>query len=306
MNGKIVVPMFYKARHNNPTGQSGRSKILLNGISKQYNMPIEYTDEPTFDNVDFALIYAIPYHNRPKLPPGLLECNKRVKLISYFEDLQCWNNKECKQNKLKMFERYDVLMGSYNENFRKWYPQFAHKYIFYLDHFSPFKSFSMIRSNPKPIMKCLLSGTIAAKYYPFRNYIFKTVPKHLLTHQKKNILFADYPKFLNKYFCAIATGSAVSVLVAKYFEIPAAGTLLLAERIKDLDSIGLKAGVHYVEINRKNVIAKIQHVLKNPENYIEIKNRATKLILEKHSEINRIKQFADVLRFIGVPPPNLP
>jgi hypothetical protein len=300
MKGKIIVPTFYKARHNNPTGQSGRSKVLLNGISKLYNMPIEYTNKPTFNDVDFALIYAIPYHNRPELPPGLLECNKRVKLISYFEDLQCWDNQECKQNKLKMFDRYDALMGSYNKNFRKWYPQFVDKYIFYPDHFAPFERFNILKPNPKPIMKCLLSGTIAAKYYPFRKWIFNNVAGNLLTYRKKNILFADYPKFLNKYFCAIATGSAVSVLVAKYFEIPAAGTLLLAERIKDIELTGLKAGEHYVEINRKNVTEKIQHVLKNPGKYIEMRDKATKLVRQKHSEINRIKQFADVLRFVGV------
>ena len=300
MKGKIVVPTFYKARHNNPTGQSGRSKVLLDGISKQYNIPIEYTNKPTFNNIDFALIYAIPYHNRPELPPGLLECDKRVKLISYFEDLQCWDNQECKRNKLKMFKRYDALMGSYDENFRKWYPQFVDKYIFYPDHFAPFKRFNILKPNPKPIMKCLLSGTIAAKYYPFRKWIFNNVPGNLLSYRKKNILFADYPKFLNNYFCAIATGSAVSVLVAKYFEIPAAGTLLLAERIKDIELTGLKAGEHYVEINRKNITEKIKHVLKNPRKYIEMRDRATKLVRQKHSEINRIKQFADVLKFVGV------
>ena len=302
MKGKIIIPTFYKARHNNPTGQSARAKVLLDCISKRYNMPMEYTDTPAFNNIDFALIYATPYHNRPNIPPGLLESDKQIKLISYFEDLQCWNNKECKQNKLKMFERCDALMGSYNEMFHKWYPQFAHKYINYSNFFTPFEWFTTLKHNRKPIMKCLLSGAISGKWYPLRQYIFKTVPANLLTYRKKNVLFADYPKFLNKYFCAVATGSAVSIPVAKYFEIPAAGTLLLAEPIKDLELTGLEADVHYVPINRKNITMKIQDVLEHPEKYIEMRNKATVLVRKKHSEINRIKQFADILRFVGIDP----
>ena len=297
MKGKIIIPKFYKKRHEDKTGNSARSKILLDGISQTYNMQIDYTDNPNFDNVDFALIYAIPYHNRPDIPYGLLNINPNKKLIGYFEDLQCWDNSLCKQNKLKMFERYNVLFGTYNEKFREWYPQFVDKYIFYPDYFTPYSIFSSLNPNPNPIMKCLLSGTVN-KYYPFRQYIIKHVSSKILIYRKKNVLFADYPKFLNSYFCAIATGSSVSIPLAKYFEIPAAGTLLLAERVKDLDLIGMKPGIHYVEINRENVIKKIKTVLKNPEKYLEIRDGATKYVRENHSEINRIKEFKNVLQFI--------
>jgi len=297
--GKIIIPLFYKKRHDDISGNSARSKILLNGISKRYNMFIEYTDKPVFNDVDFALIYAIPYHNRPKLPVGLVETPKHVKLIGYFEDLQCWDSKECIQNKLKMFNRYDVLMGSYNEKIQMWYPQFIDKYIFYPDYFTPFERFSSLVLSSKPIMQCLLSGSVN-KHYPFREYILKKVPSELLKYKKKSIPFANYPKFLNSYFCAIATGSSVSIPVAKYFEIPAAGTLLLAEKVKDLELMGMKPGIHYVEINRKNVLSKIKEVLNNPEKYTEMRNRATQLVREKHSEINRIEQFGDILKFIGI------
>jgi hypothetical protein len=299
MKGKIVIPEFYKKRHDDKTGNSARSKILLEGISNTYNMRIEYTNKPNFNDVDFTLVYAVPYHNRPEIPPGFFNTKPNKKIIGYFEDLQCWDNKECKRNKLKMFERYDVLIGSYNEKFKEWYPQFVDKYIFYPDYFTPLKRFSSLKPNPNPIMKCLLSGAVN-KYYPFREYIFRNINRRILERRKKNILFADYPKFLNSYFCAIATGSSVSIPVAKYFEIPAAATLLLAERLKDLDLIGMKPGVHYVEINRENVKEKIRIVLKNPKKFIKIRDRATKLVRENHSEINRIKEFENVLKFIGV------
>lgn len=298
MIGKIVVPTFYRKRHKSKSGASARSNILLHGLSKQYNMPIIYTDTPKFDDVDFALIYAVPYHNRPKLPLGLLDTDSHVKLIGYFEDLECWGNKECKKNKLLAFERFDVLVGSFPETFSKWYPQFLHKYIHYPNHFAPFERFNVLKPNPNPIMKCLLSGS-RNKCYPFRQYIIDNVPSEIFTYRKKNILFVDYPKFLNNYFCAIATGAASSVVVAKYLEIPAAGTLLLAEEINDVILLGLKANVHYVPITRKTVVEKIREVLKNPERYIKMRDRATKLVRENHSEINRLEEFKNVLQFIG-------
>jgi len=298
MIGKIVVPTFYKERWKSKFGSGARANILLHAISIKYNMPIFYTDTPKFDDVDFALVYAVPYHNRPKLPPGLLDTDPRVKLIGYFQDLECWDNKECLKNKLLAFERFDVLVGSFPETFSKWYPQFLHKYIHFPSYFAPFERFNVLKTNPKPIMKCLLSGS-SGKAYPFRRYIIKKVPKDIFQYRKRNIAFVDYPKFLNSYFCAIATGAASSVVIAKYLEIPAAGTLLLAEEINDVILFGLKANVHYVPITRENVIEKIREVLKNPEKYVEMRDRATKLVRENHSIINRIKEFKQVLHFIG-------
>ena len=297
MKGKIVVPTLYRKRHKDKSGRSARSNILLHGLSKQYNMPLYYTNTPTFEDVDFALVYAVPYHSRPKLPLGLIDTDPCVKLIGYFEDLNCWHNKECIKNKLLAFERFDVLIGTYSQTFSKMYPQFLHKYIHYPNHFTPFKRFAALEPSPNPIMKCLLSGS-ATKRYPFRQYIINNVPTEIFQYKKKKIRFADYPKFLNSYFCAIATGGSLSTVLAKYLEIPAAGTLLLAEEINDAALLGLEANVHYVPITKETVVKKIREVLKNPEKYVEMRNRATKLVREKHSEINRLEEFKKVLQFI--------
>lgn len=305
MRGKIVVPTFYKELHEKTTlnkdacGMGGRSNILLHALSKQYDMPLYYTDMPTFEDVDFAVVFAVPYHNRPKLPPGLIDTDPRVKLIGHFEDLECWDNEECMKNKLLAFERFDLLTGSFPETFSKWYPQFLYKYKHYPHHFAPYESFVKLKPSSNPIMKCLLSGNVN-QHYPFRQYIIEKVPKDIFHYSGSSIKFADYPKFLNSYFCAIATGATSSLVVAKYLEIPAAATLLLAQEISDLALFGLEANVHYVPITRENVVEKIREVLRNPEKYIEMRDRATKLVRENHSEINRVKEFENILKFIGV------
>jgi len=298
MNGKIIIPTFYKSRHEDASGRSARGNILLQGLSKRYNLPLYYTNTPTFEDVDFALIYAVPYHNRPALPPGLLDTNPRVKLIGVYEDLECWDNEECLKNKLSMFERFDALVGPFHETFHKWYPQFLNKHIYFPHHIAPLENFVELTPSLDPIKKCLLSGSIN-DCYPFRQHIVKNTPSDIFEYRDKNILWADYPKFLNKYSCAIATGAISSVIVAKYLEIPAAGTLLLAEEIDDLILLGLEANIHYVPITQENVIEKIKEVLDNPEKYTEMRNKATKLVRQKHSEINRIEEFKTVLQFIG-------
>jgi len=299
MVGKIVVPTFYKDKHEDKSGMAGRSNILLHGLSKQYNMPLYYTDTPTFEDVDFALVHAVPYHNRPKLPYGLIDTDPHVKLIGFFEDLECWGNEECVKNKLLAFKRYDVLVGPFHETFIEWYPQFLQKHIHFPHYFAPFDGFYKLEPNPNPIMKCLLSGNVN-ECYPFRQHIIANVPKDIFQYGGMGILFAEYPKFLNSYFCAIATGATSHLVVAKYFEIPAAGTLLLAEEINDAILVGLEANVHYVPITRENVVEKIKGVLKNPERYVEMRDRATKLVRERHSEINRIEEFKNVLQFIEI------
>ncbi len=305
MKGKIVVPTFYKQFHEDESGSCSRSNILLHGLSKQYNIPLYYTDTPTFEDVDFGVVYAVPYHNRPKLPPGLLATDPRVKLIDFYEDLECWDFAECIKNKLLAFERFDVLVGPFNETFSKWYPQFLHKHIYFPHYFAPFEKFAALEPDPNPIMKCLLSGKGVVHIngnncYPFRQYILDKVPTDILKYGESSIKFADYPKFLNSYFCAIATGAVSQLAVAKYLEIPAAGTLLLAEEINDAVLLGLKANVHYVPITRETVVEKIREVLRNPERYIEMRDRATKLVRENHSELNRFKEFENILQFIGV------
>lgn len=297
MRGKIVIPLFYKERHRNIRFyKSTRSKILFRGISKKYNLPIEYTNTPKFDNVDFAVIYAVPYHNRPLLPPGLLNLDRRIKLIAICGDLQCWENKLCEENKLKMFERYDVILSGYKLRFQEWYPQFMDKTVFFPSYFAPQKAYTNLETSKHPRIKCLLTGNYRMPRYPFRAYIKRSIPKRMAEFKGNIVEFPKYPKLLNSYFCSIATKSTASCMVAKYFEIPAAGTLLLAEKFEDLEAAGLKPFVHYIPINKENVFATIDQVLSHPKRFIDIRRKGTSFVRKNHGVEARIKEFGEILK----------
>jgi hypothetical protein len=76
--------------------------------------------------------------------------------------------------------------------------------------------------------------------------------------------------------------------VAKYYEIPATGSLLLAhDNNPDHEELGFQDGVNYVAINPDNVLDKIEEVLAQPERYAEIRKNGMKFIAENHTMAHR-------------------
>lgn len=297
LKGAIIVPTFYKKRHESGI-KSQRSKFLFERIDQRYKFPTVYTDAPNLKGLDVAVIYAVPYHNRPGIPSGLLDT--KVKLIGYFEDLQCWDSKECQKNKEILFERFEILMGTYYEAIRKWYPQHVHKYVHFPNFFFPHKRYMNLQINPGARMRCLLAATIS-RYYPFREYI-RGCRSKLVDITK--VPFDRYPHLLNSYFCAIATSGSLKSEVhgncgdapsAKYFEIPAAGTLMLAEEILELSVMGLKPYTHYVPITKENVFKQVKKCLTSPEKFVSIRNDGMNFVRSHHSIENRVLQFGEIL-----------
>lgn len=297
MKGAIIVPKFYEKRHKKGL-RSQVSRFLFKRIKALCGFPIIYTNAPNLKNLDVALVYATPYHNRPKMMPGILNV-ENVKIISYLGDLPCWYNVECQRNKKLMFGRSDAIIGGYYKKFREWYPQFVNKYELFSGFFFPYEWYERLMPRSSPIMKCLLSGSITPKY-PFRYYIsnMKGISKLIDIKNRSHVAFPKYPQFVNNYFCAIATSGTNSCMVSKYFEIPAAGTLLLGERKEELDILGFKPNVHYVPIARKNVIDKVRDVLGNPDKYLKIRKAGMDFVRKNHSDINRANQFKSLLERI--------
>lgn len=304
MRGAVIVPKFYKKRHEGGI-KSQRSKFLFDGIGQQYSFPLVYTDAPDLRGLDVAVIYAVPYHNRPGIPPGLLD--SKTKLIGYFEDLQCWSSEECRKNKEIMFDRYDILMGTYYEAIRKWYPQHVHKYVHFPNFFFPHERYMSLQPNLNSKMRCLMIGTVN-KYYPFRVHIKKESRSQLCPLDiPKRVPFNRYSEFLNRYFCAVATvgslesevhGFCGDALPAKYFEIPAAGVLMLAEEVSELAVVGLKPYTHYVPITKENIFKQVKKCLTSPEKFVKIRDNGTSFVRRNHSIRNRVIQFGEILRRI--------
>lgn len=291
MKGVIIVPTFYESRKYR--GSIIKRNSMYGQLCKKYNFSVLYTDSPQLNDYDVAIISSVPYHNRPEIPPGLLDT--KCKLIGEFGDLQCWDNEECLRNKEILFNKYDLLIGTYYYLFRKWYPQHLHKYIYWSNYFGPYEKYAALSINIKPMMRCLLIGA-SYPIYVRRNYVInkaKIRPSNSLVDVINDIPFDKYPEYINNYFCALALPGKLNVPVAKYFEIPAAGSLLLATEVKELEICGLEANVHYVPVTKTNVFDQIKKVITHPDDYIEIRNRGTNFIRKNHSNINRFGLFEE-------------
>jgi len=292
MKGVIVLPTVYK-------GAALRAIAMYSKLCKKYKFSLMYSDAPNLDAYDIAIIMCVPYHNRPGIPPGLLDA--KCKLIGHFGDLQCWGNKECSKNKKILFDRYNLLIGTYYEKFREWYPQYVHKYVHWPQYFGPYERYVNLSINPKPKMRCLMIGSMGGRAYPLRAYVAKTsksLPDNgrldVNSGKRMHVPFEKYPKFINRYFCALALSGVYNFPETKYFEIPAAGALLLAKEVKELTICGLKPNVHYIPVTKKNVFGQIKKVLDNPQDYIEIRNRTTKFVRENYSDINKVDSFQEI------------
>lgn len=234
-------------------------------------------------------------------------------------------------------------------SFTKVWPAYKHKRVFFPFYFCPEEWFLNIEFNTQPIMKCLFTGRVGVRYglrnflikrilknpelkrlvAPLRHPSMEHVSRSasLVTDEQdySNEIMANYNalsfidgglvrreqyvRTLNQYFCSIASGAWQEILVMKYFEIPASGSLMLAQRIPDLDKAGLVPNQHYVPINveydktrpcsgrviSSNIGLVIKGVLSHPERYEAIRREGMEFVRKHHGLTARFNQFKILL-----------
>jgi len=141
-------------------------------------------------------------------------------------------------------------------------------------------------------------------FYPERYEIH-----HILLKERKiNYLWAEHPGWKNhsgksaligKNFSQALNSSKISITTAgvyknahaKYIEILASKSLLLAEEPIGFEKIGLIDGVNYVKINKSNLLDQIYYYLSHPEITDEITNEGYKLAINRHNCFARATDF---------------
>jgi hypothetical protein len=152
---------------------------------------------------------------------------------------------------------------------------------------------------------------------------------------EENVVHEKYAKVLNKYFCCVTdSGKSYGAcrykitgeervfknhideyliekigkenfdkfkkkgqLLLKYFEIPASGSLLVAdEDCADILELGYKPGVNFVPINEANALSVIEDCCLYPQNYERIRHEGW-----MHSKNHTVKEREKLLRKILTP-----
>ncbi len=301
MKGVMILPRYLKKLWTpKPTPEGPDFSAILSAMAPFYyaicdtfGFKLRYANEvDVASDTDVVVVFGVPYHNRPNLIPGLLDLNKNTKLVMFPSDLQCYNNKLCLENRIKVFKRCDLIITPVYEYFMKTYPQFLSKHKFMSNCFSPHKRYMKLPFNDNPKIKCLLSGNFNPKVYPLRAFVKKNGLG--VDYKPPRYVGDSYAKLLHSYFCCVASSSIFNYVIAKYFEIPATGSLLLANETNDLKRVGFIPHRHYVPINKANALTKISECLKNPDDYTNIRKEGMEFVRKNHSIVNRMEELEEI------------
>lgn len=231
-----------------------------------------------------------------------LECHK----ILVADDLHWWNE-EMRERKLDSFKLCETVLSTYAYAWHRFYPELSgSERLVWIPHAA--SPDFMLGYSEHPENSILLSGAID-HHYPLRqemkalhaecSYSIAYHP-HPGYHCRYNYaenrdVGRGYAQRINKYRAGFAESSIYGYVVAKYFEIPATGALLLADSAvsEPLRELGFIENRHYLPVSKEDLEDRVRYVLdeRNHEVLDEIRRRGQELVWEKHKTGDRAKQI---------------
>ena len=239
------------------------------------------------------------------------ECDKRgIYKIIHLDDIHYKNEKQRMNGRHNLFAAADIILLSYYENFllQKEYSPYVSKAVNFPFHAPELCFQQRSPRNPfglKLADKIFFSGR-TSRAYPLRKEISRFLYQHPnrfynLSHPgyndlKHNINGAKYYSLIKMHKGMVVTSAEkpLDYPVLKYFEGPGCRSLCFMEKIPSLISLGFKAGVHYIEINKQNY----KEVLLNTDlnNFDNIRDNAFNLVKKKHNRKARAIQVYRIIR----------
>ena len=231
-----------------------------------------------------------------------LPCRKAI----LADDLHWWDA-AMRIRKTVGFALCETVISTVGYAWNRLYPEFAGtKKVVWVPH-SASPDF-LVPYNPNPVNAIFVSGAYG-NYYPLRDRIRE------LSHEGAYpIVCHDHPGYytgydydqneavgrgyamkINNYRAAFTDSSKFHYVLAKYFEIPATGALLVGDDSVrgPLSQLGFNENEHYVAVSADNLEEKIRYVLdeRNHEELDQIRRRGQDLVWERHKSIDRAQQI---------------
>ena len=231
-----------------------------------------------------------------------LPCRKAI----LADDLHWWDA-EMRKRKTVGFALCDTVISTVGYAWNRLYPEFAGtKKIVWVPH-SASPDF-MVPYNPNAENAIFVSGAYG-NYYPLRDRI-----RELSQEGAYAIVCQDHPGYytgydydrneavgrgyamkINHYRAGFTDSSKFHYVLAKYFEIPATGALLVGDDSVSgpLRQLGFIQDEHYVAVSAENLEEKVRFVLdeRNHEQLDQIRRRGQELVWDRHKSIDRARQI---------------
>lgn len=212
------------------------------------------------------------------------------------------------QNELREFvwkNHVDLVFSFYRDTFTDWFSDLASKFR-WLPNFvniDVFKDYGLEKE-----IDFLLMGALSEKIYPLRTIIAEemTGMKGFVHHrhpgyrdftpEEGELVGESFAREINRAKIFFTDDSIFKYPIAKYFEVPACNTLLLASGSQELRDLGFIDGLTFVEINRSNYLEKAKYYLKHEEERKAIARRGYEMVRENHTTAIRARQLVNYLR----------
>jgi len=231
---------------------------------------------------------------------------RHTKLVTFNDDLHQKNKERVELKNSLLIADKQLMCYAYNFNF--FYPELYLLKPIWIPH-SFGKQFESIPFNNNPETKVLLSGACSEYYYPLRYLIQKKIERgdsriEYLEHPGYAAIEGErtYAQKLNNYLICIGTGSKLHYSVAKIFEIPSIGSLLLldTEMIPIMNQLGFIKDKHYVSFNKNNFDTVVDSLLdeRNRLQVDQIRKQGYEFVRKFHSYKNRANTIITIFNSI--------
>lgn len=234
-----------------------------------------------------------------------LNCHK----VFLADDLHWWNQ-PMRQMKFISFALCDTVLATYAYTLTKFYPELTGvKKVVWIPHAA--SPDFMVPYNDCPENSIFLSGAIS-QHYPLRQDMMNLRAQHSYsikshTHPGYHVGYdytsntnigRGYAEKINKYRVGFTDCLTFKYVVAKYFEIPATGSLLLAEDAvkQPLKELGFIENIHYIPVSKENLEERVRYVLdeRNRAELDQVRRRAQELVWARHTTSDRAKSINEV------------
>ncbi|MCA1059075.1 glycosyltransferase [Rossellomorea aquimaris] len=235
-----------------------------------------------------------------KFTPVITNCRSTsIPIGVIFHDLHY--EKE-KRKKMIMQDGIKYIFSYYRDAFIQFYPEFQNKLIWLPHHVNTnlFKDYGLDKSISK-----LLMGSVSPKIYPLRAKILQTLEnkqdfiyhahpgyrKFSKKEMQKLFIYENYAREINRAKMFFTCDSIYKYPVAKYYQVLACNTLLLAPSSRELRDLGFIPGTHYIEINSKNFEKVSNYYAKNEKERKRIAENGYRMVHVKHTTKVRASQL---------------
>ncbi|GAB9463524.1 hypothetical protein Gpo141_00000980 [Globisporangium polare] len=239
-------------------------------------------------------------------------------LLVWNDDLHYYDQFNPLELREKILKRADVLVGTYTYQMDEYFASVTHEMnprdlpmTLWLPH-SAGPDFTRGSFNDFPIRKILLSGARGANWYPLRHWLGAFQESHrdmMDVYQHSGYYVSDnqseiFASYLRSYQAGVTTTLLFHYVIAKVFEIPATGALLLVNRdvAPLLQALDLNEMEHYVGFDRMDPDTALHWTLDplNQKDVDRIRKAGMELVRKQHMVTNRV-QALDRFVVEGVP-----